>query len=62
MTTRTVDRALLTRPESAERLGIGLRTLDRMIAEKVIPVYRIGNTRAVRIRRDDLDAALRKVD
>lgn len=33
-----------------------------MIAEKVIPVYRVGNTRAVRIRRDDLDAALRRID
>ena len=34
--TATTTRALLSRHEAADYLGIGLRTLDRLVAEKQI--------------------------
>lgn len=39
---------LLTRPEAAHALGVGLRTLDQLLADGEIAVVRIGA--AVRIR------------
>ena len=57
--TATTTRALLSRHEAADYLGIGLRTRDRLVAEKQIRAVRVGTTRVVRIRRTDLDEALR---
>ncbi len=45
----------LTREQARERLGIGLRTLDRLIAEGKLPAYKVGS-RLVRIRDTDIDA------
>lgn len=59
VTAAATTRALLTRQESADYLAVGLRTIDRMVAEGTLPAFRVGATRAVRIRRADLDAALR---
>ena len=42
-----------SREESAEILGLSLRTLDRLIAENQLPVRRIG--RRVLITRDALE-------
>ena len=30
------------KPEEAKRLGVGVRTLDRMVAGRMIPYYRLG--------------------
>ena len=45
---------LLTVEQSAERLGVGVRFVRRLIAESRIRVYKIG--KHVRIAEDDLDA------
>lgn len=47
-----------SREEAAEMLGISLRTMDRLIAQKDIPVRRIG--RRVLIGWDDLTRAAKK--
>jgi excisionase family DNA binding protein len=49
---------LYSREEAAEMLNIGIRTLDRLIAEKELPVRRIG--RRVLITRDALEKFTRK--
>jgi excisionase family DNA binding protein len=47
-----------SRNEAAEMLGISLRTLDRLIAEKQITVRRIG--KRVLITRDTLNNFVRR--
>lgn len=44
---------LITADEVAERLGVSLRTVRRLIEAGELPVHRIG--RAVRISEDDLE-------
>lgn len=44
----------ITRQAAAERLSIGLRTLDRMIARGQFPAYRIGS-KIVRIDEKDIE-------
>lgn len=44
---------LLNRGEAAQLLGIGLRTLDQLLADGEIPVVRIGSS--VRIRPTAID-------
>jgi excisionase family DNA binding protein len=45
---------LLTIEQSAERLGVGVRFIRRLIAERRIPIHKIG--KHVRIADGDLDA------
>lgn len=47
----------LSKPEVARALGVSLRTVDRLIALKRLPVRRLG--RRVLIPRDSLYAFLR---
>lgn len=47
-----------SRDEAAELLGVSLRTLDRLIAEKQLPVRRIG--RRVLVTRDVLAQFVRR--
>lgn len=47
----------LTRQQTAERLGVSLRTLDGLIGRGELPAYRVGS-RLVRIRDTDVDAYL----
>lgn len=49
---------LLDRREMAERLGISTRSLDRLIASKLVPVVRIG--RLVKLREDAVLAAIER--
>lgn len=50
----------LLRPEEcAERLGLKLATIRKMIYRREIPVVR-PTKRAVRIREDDLEAIIRR--
>lgn len=52
--------AWLKRPEAAERLGIGVTTLDRLIAAGTIPAYQMTPRGSVRISEEDLAAYLEK--
>lgn len=45
---------LLTAEEVAEALGLRVRYVQRMLAERVLPVVKIG--RLVRVRHDDVVA------
>jgi excisionase family DNA binding protein len=47
-----------SREEAAEMLSIGLRTLDRLIAEKQLPIRRIG--RRVLLTRDALEKFIKR--
>ena len=44
----------ITRQQAAERLSIGLRTLDGLIARGQLPAYRIGS-KIVRIDEKDIE-------
>ena len=46
----------LTRPEAAKRLGIGTTTLDRLVADGLLPGYRMTDKGSIRFREEDLDA------
>ncbi len=45
----------ITRQQAAERLSIGLRTLDGLIARGQLPAYKVG-AKLVRLKESDLDA------
>lgn len=49
--------ALLTKSQAAERLGIHINTIDRMIQRGVLRAYRIG-PKLIRIDEDDLESYL----
>lgn len=46
----------LTRPEAADRLGIGVTTLDRIIADGALPAYRMTGKGSLRIKEEDVEA------
>ena len=48
------DRLLMTKGEAAERLGVSLRTVERLISAGRLPVVHV--ERAARVRASDLDA------
>lgn len=52
----STPRVWFNRREAAEYLGVHLNTLDRYVKRGSIPAHRIGA--AVRIHRDELDAAM----
>lgn len=51
----------MTRQQAAEYLGVGLRTLDRLVAKEQLPIVNLGSIRgdgsrsAVRVDRVALD-------
>ena len=46
--------------EPADMLGLSTRTIRRRISDGTIPAYQCGR-RAIRIRVDELEAALRRI-
>ena len=46
----------LKRKEAAERLGVGLTTIDRLIAAGDIPAYKMTGQGSTRIKAADLEA------
>lgn len=42
-------------------IGVSPKTLRRRIAEGAIPAYRLEGSRGLRIKRSDLDAAMRPI-
>ena len=50
---------LLTKAEVCEVLSVSPSTLDRLIGEKALPVYRVRG--CVRFRRSDLEAYLARI-
>jgi excisionase family DNA binding protein len=46
--------------EAADMLGLSTRTIRRRISDGTIPAYQCGR-RAIRIRVDELEAALRRI-
>jgi len=52
----TAQKTWLTRAEAAERAGISLRTVDRMLADGTLTRYR-NRSRRVRINADELENA-----
>lgn len=51
-----VDDPLMDKEQVAERLNVGVRYVDRLVAERRLPHHRIG--RLVRFRQADVDAFL----
>lgn len=51
-------KALLKRPQAAERVNVGIRTLDRLVKLKQIPFIKLG-PRLIRFCPDMLDTWLR---
>jgi excisionase family DNA binding protein len=49
-----VDRLLVTKAEAAERLGISVRTIERLVATGQLPIVHV--ERAARLRVSDLKA------
>lgn len=47
--------AWLKKSEAAERLGIGVSTLDRLINAGAIPAYRMTGRGSLRVKEEDLD-------
>jgi excisionase family DNA binding protein len=58
MTTKTASAPNMSIADVSEYLGVTTRTVQQMIADGRLPAYRLG-PRVVRLRRDDVDAALR---
>jgi excisionase family DNA binding protein len=52
------EQRLLTRPEVAKIVGLGVRTLERWARQGIGPVPVKAGPRAVRYRREDVDAWL----
>jgi excisionase family DNA binding protein len=51
----------LTLNEAAEHVGVHPRTIRRLIASGDLKAHRIGKSRIMRIRSEDLEAAFRPV-
>jgi excisionase family DNA binding protein len=54
------DRLLLTKPEAAERLGVSIRTVERLVASGRLPQLHVG--RAARLRVSDLEAYVQSAE
>ena len=50
----------LSLDEAAEVMSLSTRTIRRRISDGTIPAYQCGR-RAIRVRLDDLEAALRRI-
>jgi excisionase family DNA binding protein len=48
----------MTRVEAAAYARVSTRTLDRWLADPDVPLRKYGTSRAIRIRREELDAWL----
>jgi excisionase family DNA binding protein len=55
------DSPFLSARQVAARLGVSELTIRRRIKSGELPAVRLGHGRAVRVRSDDLEAALRPV-
>lgn len=63
MTDKTTTKALpvyLSLEEAAQVMSLSVRTIRRRIADGTIPAYQCGR-RPIRIRLDELEAALRRI-
>jgi excisionase family DNA binding protein len=54
----TAQKTWLTRAEAAERAGISLRTVDRMLADGTLTGRRVRGRYRVKIDRTELDLAM----
>ncbi len=52
----TADDKLLTKKQAAKRLAISIRTLDRMVAQRILTKVFIG--KSPRFRKSDIDAVV----
>ncbi len=59
MTEKTLP-VYLSLDEAAEVMSLSVKTIRRRIADGTIPAYQCGR-RPIRIRLDDLEAALRRI-
>ena len=59
MTTRNLP-TYLSLAEAAEVMSLSVKTIRRRISDGTIPAYQCGR-RAIRIRVDELEAALRRI-
>jgi len=59
MTEKTLP-IYLSLEEAAEVMSLSVKTIRRRIADGTIPAYQCGR-RPIRIRLDDLEAALRRI-
>jgi excisionase family DNA binding protein len=57
MSSKTASPPNLSIGDAAEYLGVTTRTIQQMVADGRLRAYRLG-PRVVRLRRDDIDAAL----
>ena len=52
---------MLTIPEAAKYLGISTRHIRNLIADSTLTGYRIGDTGNIRLRLDEVEAAIQPV-
>lgn len=63
MSTRTgLPAGFVSVTEAAAYLGTHRRTIERRIAEEVLPAYLLGPTKTLRVRVDDLNAMMIRVE
>ena len=60
MATKTSLPVYLSLEEAAEVMSLSVKTIRRRIADGTIPAYQCGR-RSIRIRLDELEAALRRI-
>jgi len=60
MTERRAIPVYLSLEEAAEAMSVSVKTIRRWIASDTLPAYRCGK-RAIRIKREDLEAAPRQI-
>jgi excisionase family DNA binding protein len=51
----------LTLDQAADELGTSLRTVRRLVSTGQLPAVKVGNSRLIRVDRDDLDKLLKPV-
>jgi excisionase family DNA binding protein len=57
---RRISRVYLSLEEAAEVMSLSKRTIRRRTSDGTIPAYQCGR-RAIRVRLDELEAALRRI-
>lgn len=56
-----MSKRMISLPEAAEELGTSLRTVRRLVSQGLLPAYKVGGSKLVRINSEDLAKVLKPV-